>query len=604
MKTFSRLIAPLSRFRWLVLLAILLGIATVASNMVLLSMAAYLIAYAALKPLLVVLTIPIYLVRSMSVVRAVSRYTERLISHSVTFRLLARLRTEVFARLEPLVPAGLRTYRSGDLLARLVTDVDELQHVYLRVVAPFVVAGVITLLAFGVFGIFSLGLAVFMVLILAASGVGIPLLAAWLARGIGREQIEARAELNAHLVDGIQGVQDLLACGQADEQRRKVRAVDALLAGAQRRMARISGLEQALSEAMSGIAIFGVLLLAIPLVSGHHIDGVYLGFLALLALACFEAVQPLGQALQFLGRSVAAGERVHAIIDTSAPVADPVKPHALPALSQAPELSFEHVCFAYDEAEGNVLDDVRFTIQPGSRVALVGASGAGKSTLARLALRFWDPQSGVIRLDGQDIRTFAQDDLRRVIGMVAQDTYIFNDTIRRNLLLARSDATDEEIERALEQAQLAEFVRGLPDGLKTWVGEQGVRLSGGERQRLAIARALLKDAPLLILDEATANLDTLTEHALVEAFETLLERRTALVITHRLVAMERMDEILVLDGGRIVERGSHSELLAREAREGREATPSVAEHQRPEGQAHDGLYRKLYEIQNTMLATA
>ena len=155
---------------------------------------------------------------------------------------------------------------------------DELQHVYLRVVAPFVVAGVITLLAFGVFGIFSLGLAVFMVLILAASGVGIPLLVAWLARGIGREQIEARAELNVHLVDGIQGVQDLLACGQADEQRRKVRAVDAMLAGAQRRMARISGLEQALSEAMSGIAIFGVLLLAIPLVSGHHIDGVYLGF--------------------------------------------------------------------------------------------------------------------------------------------------------------------------------------------------------------------------------------------------------------------------------------------------------------------------------------
>jgi ABC-type multidrug transport system fused ATPase/permease subunit len=165
--------------------------------------------------------------------------------------------------------------------------------------------------------------------------------------------------------------------------------------------------------------------------------------------------------------------------------------------------------------------------------------------------------------------------------MVAQDTYIFNDTIRRNLLLAKPDATAGEIERALEQAQLAEVVQRLPDGLKTWVGEQGLRLSGGERQRLAIARALLKDAPLLILDEATANLDTLTERALVEAFETLLERRTALVITHRLVAMERMDEILVLDGGRIVERGTHSELLA-----------------------HDGLYRRLYEIQNTMLATA
>jgi ATP-binding cassette subfamily C protein CydC len=316
-------------------------------------------------------------------------------------------------------------------------------------------------------------------------------------------------------------------------------------------------------------------------VAGHRIDGVYLGFLALLALASFEAVQPLGQALQFLGRSVAAGERLHAIIDTPPPVTDPAVPHALPAMSRAPELTFEHVTFAYDEAEGSALEDISFMVRPGSCVALVGPSGAGKSTIARLALRFWDPQAGTIRLNGQDTHEVAQDDLRRAIGMVAQDTYIFNDTIKRNLLLAKPNATDDEIERALEQAQLAEFVRGLPDGLKTWVGEQGLRLSGGERQRLAIARALLKDAPLLILDEATANLDTLTERALVEALETLMQRRTTLVITHRLVAMERMDEILVLDGGRIVERGTHGELLA-----------------------HAGLYRRLYEIQNTMLAIA
>lgn len=245
-------------------------------------------------------------------------------------------------------------------------------------------------------------------------------------------------------------------------------------------------------------------------------------------------------------------------------------------------LTFEHVTFAYDNtAEGNALEDVSFTVQPGSRIAVVGPSGAGKSTIARLALRFWDPQSGTIRLNGHDLRELAQDDLRNLIGMVAQDTYIFNDTIKRNLLLAKPTATDDEIDGALEQAQLAEFVQQLPDGIKTWVGEHGLRLSGGERQRLAIARALLKDAPLLILDEATANLDTLTERALLEALETLLARRTALIITHRLVAMERMDEILVLDGGQLVERGTHSELLA-----------------------HAGQFRRLYEIQNTMLATA
>jgi ATP-binding cassette subfamily C protein CydC len=580
MNTFLRLSAQLLRFRWLVLLAVLLGCATIASNMVLLSMAAYLIAYAALKPLMVVLTVPIYLVRAMSVVRAVSRYAERLVSHSVTFRLLARLRTEVYSRLEPLVPAGLRTYRSGDILARLVADVDELQHVYLRVVAPFVVAGVIAMVAFGLFGIFSPLLAVTIVALLAVAGLGVPLLGGRLARGVGREQIAARAELNAHLVDGIRGVQDLLACGHAEEQRRKVRAVDALLAAAQRRMAFISGLEQALGEALSGVAIFVVLLIAIPLVSAHRIDGVYLGFLALLALASFEAVQALGQALQFLERSVAAGERLYAITDATPPVTDPATPHPLPVAAHPPELAFEHVSFAY-AAAGAMLEDVSFTIRAGSRVALVGPSGAGKSTIARLALRFWDPQSGAIRLDGRDIRELAQDDLRCRIGMVAQDTYIFNDTIRRNLLLAKPDATDDEIARALEQALLAEFVQGLPDGLKTWVGEQGLRLSGGERQRLAIARALLKDAPLLILDEPTANLDTLTERALLEALETLMEDRTALVISHRLVAMERMDEILVLDGGRIVERGTHDELLA-----------------------HAGLYRRLYEIQSDTLATA
>jgi ATP-binding cassette subfamily C protein CydC len=224
------------------------------------------------------------------------------------------------------------------------------------------------------------------------------------------------------------------------------------------------------------------------------------------------------------------------------------------------------------------LNDISFSLRPGSRIAIVGPSGSGKSTLVKLAVRFWDPTSGIIRLDGQDIRSHALHDLRSLIGVVTQDTHLFNGTIRRNLLLARSDASSSELEQVLEQAQLGEFLRQLPNGLDAWIGEQGLQLSGGERQRLAIARALLKNAPLLILDEVTANLDPLTERAVLDALDVLMQGRTTLVITHRLIAMERMDEILVLDTGQIRERGTHGQLLE-----------------------INGRYRQLFDVQNGML---
>ncbi len=225
------------------------------------------------------------------------------------------------------------------------------------------------------------------------------------------------------------------------------------------------------------------------------------------------------------------------------------------------------------------MSDVSFSLASGRRIALVGPSGSGKSTLLRLALRFWDPAAGTICLNGQDIRRYALDDLRALIGVVEQDTCLFNDTLRGNLLLARPDAGEGELGRVLEQAQLTSLVRQLPQGLKTWVGEQGLRLSGGERQRVAIARALLKDAPLLILDEPTANLDPLTERAVLDALDVLMQGRSVLLITHRLIAMERMDEILVLDRGRVRERGTHEQLLAR-----------------------GGLYRQMVDLQNGFIA--
>ena len=562
MKVFLRLLSFLSAFRWLVALAILLGSLMIASNMLLLGMAAYLIAAAALGPLLAILTIPIYIVRLMSVSRAGSRYAERVVSHNVTFRLLARLRTWVYRRLEPLAPAYLHKQRSGDMLTRIVADVDELQNVYLRIVSPIIVAIIISLLTFALFSIFSPVLAWDAVAFLIITGCGVPLLSGILTRGLGKQQLAIRGELNAQIVDGIQGVQDLLAYGQADTQLRSVATLEKKLDQIQQRMAVIAGLQQALNDLLMNLALWSLLILAIPLVVAKAIAGVYLAFLALVILASFEAVQPLAEAFQKLGHSVAAGERLFKVTDTNPQVQEPVAP--LPVPSNTPgrfSLEIDHVHFAYQSDEGEVVHDISFDVSTSKRIAIVGASGAGKSTLVNLALRFWDPDKGTIRLNGHDLRQYALGDLRGLIGVVSQDTYLFNDSMRGNLLLARPEASDSEIEQALEQAQLTAFIQQLPKGLATWVGEQGLRLSGGERQRLAIARALLKDAPLLVLDEATANLDPMTEHTLLDALDMLMQGRTTLVITHRLVRMERMDEILVLDEGSIRERGTHEQLL-------------------------------------------
>ena len=558
MRVFLRLLGFLKPYRWRVALAVVLGVLTVVSNVGLLATAAYVISAAAIVPYLSMLVIPVYLVRLFSVSRALSRYAERLASHDVTFKLLKDLRTSFYARLAPLAPTRLLRYRSGDLLSRIVKDVAELENFYLRIVSPLVVALGIAVISFLVLRPFGTLMGLTAVGFLLATGVGAPLLARQLTGGLGRRQLELRAELNARIVDGIQGAQDLLAFGREDDQQRDIAALNRELGRVQGRMAFITGLQDALSDLMMNLAMLAILVLAIPQVAGGEIRGVYLAFLALVILGGFEAVQPLGTAFQFLGRSVGAGERLFEVVDAEPEVADPGQPLPPPVDCT---LELDRVGFCYEPVGPPVLEDVTFVLEPGKRVAVVGPSGAGKSTLVSLILRFWDPSSGGIRLGAHDIRKYAQDDLRSLIGVVAQDTHVFNDTLRGNLLLARPEATDDELQRAVARAQLSELVERLPGGLDSPLGEQGLKLSGGERQRLSIARTLLKDAPLLVLDEPTANLDPLTERRLLDAAYEVMRDRATLVITHRLVRMEDMDEVLVLDGGRIVERGTHEELL-------------------------------------------
>jgi ATP-binding cassette subfamily C protein CydC len=574
-KTFLRLIAFLKPHVPRVLLAVLLGVATVASNVGLLATAAYVISASALVAFLGALVIPIYLVRLFGVFRAGARYGERLVSHNLTFELLADFRTWFYTRLEPLAPARLLRYRTGDLLSRIVGDVEELQNVYLRVVAPVAVASVVSLLTFALLYSFGPLLAFVVIGFLLVAGIGVPLLVRRLAHGLGRKQLELRGELNARFVDGVQGAQDLLAFGGEREHERTIATLNRRLGRLQGKMAFITGLQDALGDLLMNLAMFSVLVLAIPLVSGGEVWGVYLAFLALLVLGSFEAVQPLGTAFQFLGRSVRAGERLFEIVDAEPEVKDPATPLPIP---RDHRLEFDGVGFRYGDEGRFVLEDVSFTLERGRRIAIVGPSGAGKSTLAGLVLRFWDPTEGNISIGGRNICRYAQDDVRALIGVVSQDTHVFNDTLRANLLLARPGATDDELGTVLAQAQLDELVQRLPRGLESQLGEQGLRLSGGERQRLSVARALLKESSLLLLDEPTANLDPTTERDLLDAvYDSTLDRAT-LVITHRLVRMERMDEILVLERGRIVERGTHAELAARQ-----------------------GPYRRMLDVQSELL---
>jgi len=573
-----KLVAP---FKGWVALSVLLGFATILSGIGLMATSAYLISSAALHPSIASLQVAIVGVRFFGLSRGVFRYLERLVSHDVTFRLLGQLRLNFYQALHPLAPARLMGARSGDLLARIVGDIESLENFYVRAVAPPLVAALVALAMGFFFARFSLALCLVVLVFMLLAGVGVPALIRRLSREPGLRLVEGRAAMSAALVDGIQGMPDLLAFNQEARQSELIQKLSAGLARAQKRMAHLAGFQAGSELFLAQLCLWSVLLIAIPLVATGQVQGVYLAVLALAALTSFEAVAPLPQAAQYLESNLQSARRLFAVVDTKPEVRDPEQPLPLP---QAFTLKAENLRFHYPSplslasSAHYALDGITFNLPPGKRLAIVGLSGAGKSTLAYLLLRFWDFTEGQISLSGGDLRRYAQDAVRGRIAYVAQETYLFNASLRDNLLLARPQASQAELERAAQQARIHEFILRLPEGYDTWIGEQGLQLSAGERQRLAIARALLRDSPLLILDEPTANLDAITERQVLDTMLEASQDRATLLITHRLAGMEAMDEILVLDGGRVVERGRHGELLARY-----------------------GLYRSMWELQNQLL---
>lgn len=576
LRTFWRLAQLIAPHALHMAFALLAGFVTIASSVGLMATAAHLIASAAYHPPLAALQVAIVGVRFFGTARGVLRYLERYLSHQVTLRLLVHLRTWFYRALEPLAPARLLHYRSGDLLSRIVSDIETLEHFYLRVLAPPGVALLCALLI-GVFlARYDVLAAVVVLAFLLATGALLPIATRLLSRSSERQLTDARASLAATLVDTILGLADLLAFNRTSEQHARLMRLNAHLTHVQAHIVRLAALNDALGGLLAHMAAAALLVVTVPLVREGRLDGVSLAVLLLATLASFEAVVPLPGAFQQLENNLAAARRLFEIIDATPAVQDVVVTSPQPGDYS---LEVEALRFRYAPDAPLALDGITFRVPAGGRIAIVGASGSGKTTLVNLLLRFWEYSEGHIRLGGHELRAYCAEDVRRLIGVVAQHTYLFNGTLRENLLLAHPEADEAKLWHTLEVAQLADFVRQLPEGLDTWIGEQGVRLSGGERQRLAIARVLLRDTPILILDEPTANLDALTEHALWHALEILMRGRTSVIITHRLVVLDGVGEVLVLQAGRIVERGRHSELLE-----------------------HDTLYRRMHRLQTALLA--
>jgi len=572
-KTFRRLISFILPFWPQVLLSILLGALTIGASISLMSTSAYLISMAALHPSIAEIGVAVVGVRFFGISRGVFRYLERLASHSLTFKVLAKLRVWFYQAIEPLAPARLVSSRSGDLLNRVMADVETLDNFYVRVLAPPLVAVVVVVGVTIFMSLFSAILGLVLALFLTAIGAGLTILALGLNRKPGRRLTEERALLRADLIDMVQGLADLTAFGQVKSYKQRIQTVGEGFSDLQMRLARFGGLQSGLNSLLTGIGVWLMLYLAIPMVTAGEIKGVHLAVIVLAAMASFEAVQNLPQAAQLLESNLQSAQRLFEMADTAPAVATPDKPLPRPASAN---LQIRDLRFAYENED--VLNGIDLDLPAGRKIAIVGPSGAGKSTIAKLLMRFWEFERGDILLDGQDIRRYSPVDARRMFSLVSQETYLFNASLRENLLLAQPKASQDEIELACQQAELHQFIQGLPAGYDTLIGERGAQFSGGERQRVAVARAILRNAPMFILDEPTANLDTITERRLVETLQRVTTAKSILWITHRLVGLENMDEILVMDKGRVVEQGTHTALLR--------------------GQ---GIYARLWELQNRSL---
>ncbi|MGX6998239.1 ABC transporter ATP-binding protein [Caballeronia sp. KNU42] len=490
---------------------------------------------------------------------AILHWLESWLAHDMAYRLLADLRIRLFGQLDRLAPGYLMRRRSGDLVTLATQDVETIEYFYAHTVAPAIVAvlvpaAVIATLATAAWPL-ALGLLPFL-----AYAMFSPVRGRNRIDVLGSKARESLGLLGAHMTETIQGLSDLLAFQATGRRREAFMAL--ALEYSTTRLALLSDLarQTALLDVATGLGGLTVAVVGACLVTAGQLSAAWLPMLILLAVAAFMPVAEIAQVGRQLADTIASARRLRVVHDEPIPVLD--GDSDLQPSPGGSEVRFDDARFAYAERAQPVLNGVSFSVRAGSTAALVGASGAGKSTIANLLLRFWDPDTGSVQLDGVDLRRLRLDSLRSHVALVSQDTYLFNDTLEANIRLARPDASAQALQLALAQASLADFVATLPQGLAVRVGERGVQLSGGQRQRVAIARAFLKDAPVLVLDEATSHLDAISEAQVHAALKTLMANRTTLIIAHRLATVREADLIIVLDHGSVIEAGPHAQLLA------------------------------------------
>ena len=573
-KQLIKLLHIAKEYKLWMLLAGFMGFLTIGSSIGLMMTSAYIIAKAALHPSIAELQVGVVGVRLFGISRGVFRYLERYISHEVTFSILAKFRVWFFKSIEPLVPSHISKYKSGSLLNNVVSDVESLEHFYVRVIAPPIVAFMVLILFIILFGMYSFYYSFIVAAFFLLAGIGVPALTFVLSKNLGPKLVKLQTRLTELSIDQTQGMADLLVFGQQDKFLKEFNRVNSEYTSLQRRMALISALHESLIGLLMNFAVVVILIVAIPNVTSGILDGVYLSVITLGTMAVFEAVFPLPTTLQYLEKTSKSAETIFTIADEkSVPITDTTKENDLDEFN----IKINSLNFAYEQNH-NIYNNLNIDVPQNKLTAIVGASGAGKSTLINILMRFWDFESGKILIGGKNIKEFSQYEIHEFISIVPQSTYLFNLSIKENIKFANPNATDEDIIKVSKLAYAHDFIETLPNKYDELIGEQGLKLSGGERQRISIARSILKNTPIMIFDEPTSDLDAITEQHIIDTIYELGKTKTVLVITHRLVHLENFDNILVMDKGKIVEQGSHNQL-----------------------KSLNGLYNKLLTSQNNLI---
>lgn len=481
--------------------------------------------------------------------------------HYVAYDILALLRSRVYDALEPLAPAYTIKRRSGDLIAMIMDDIEFLEFYYAHTCIQILVACIVPVIVLLVLGVLHWTLPLILLPFVLLVAV-LPLYTRSRGDALAHDLQARLGDVNAHMVDSIQGLREVVAFGRGDAHMSEVDAESRSLTNLQIDQGKFIGWQGAIIQVAIALGVLATLIGSVTLVTHGLLPADHVLLAVILAGGASMPLLEMSSMTRALNRVAAAGQRFFTVLDEPALVREKTDLQPMGAIE--PALAFEDVTFHYHPDEPPVLKDVSFGVQTGETVALVGPSGAGKSTITSLLLRFWDPQHGRITLGGHDLYDFPLAELRDQITIVQQDAYMFNMSVRENIRIGKHGATDTEVEDAARKAYMHDFVTALPQGYDTMLGEHGAKLSGGQRQRISIARALLRDAPILVLDEATSNLDSESERVIRDGIGRLMEGRTTLVIAHRLSTIASADKVVVLDHGQVVESGTHTNLMTGE----------------------------------------